>query len=71
MANMATLLAQLDALKAARRSGAHRISYGESTIEYRSDTELQAAIASLEAEIMAEGGTSRPTIAVVRSSKGY
>ncbi|MCC8936872.1 hypothetical protein H8A99_10335 [Bradyrhizobium sp. Arg68] len=68
---MTTLLAQLDALKAARRSGLRSIEYEGRRVEYRSDDEMQAAIASIQAEIAAEGGTSRPTVAVVRSSKGF
>ncbi|WP_338310528.1 phage head-tail joining protein [Bradyrhizobium ottawaense] len=71
MTDMSTLLAQLEALKAARRSGTRVVQYGDSRVEYRSDAELMAAIASVQTEIAAEGGTSRPTVAVVRSSKGY
>lgn len=71
MTDMSALLSQLEALKAARRSGARTLEYDGRRIEYRSDAELQAAIASVETEIMAEGGTSRRTVGVVRSSKGF
>lgn len=70
MADTAALEAQLEALKAARRSGVSSAGYGDKRTEFRSDEELQAAIASLEAEIAGAEG-KRPQLIVARSTKGY
>jgi hypothetical protein len=67
MTDLATLQLQLEALKAARRTGARVVAFKDHRIEYRSDEELVAAIASLEAEI---AGTTVNTV-VIRSSKGW
>lgn len=57
MADLVTLTAELEALKAARRSAELRVRYkgpqGEEEVEYKSDKELAAAIAATEAEIAA------------------
>ena len=71
MIDVGILQGQLDALKTARRSGAVRVAYGDKSIEYRTDAEMQAAIASLENEIAAAQGIAKPRIAYVRSTKGY
>lgn len=70
MADLATLETQLEALKNARRSGVQSAGYGDKRTEYRSDEEMQAAIAAIEGEIAAAQGT-QPRIAVVRSTKGW
>jgi ABC-type Fe3+ transport system substrate-binding protein len=49
--SIAELQSQLDALKTAYRAGATSIAYEGKTITYRSVSEMQAAIASLEAEL--------------------
>ena len=67
MADIADLIAQLDELKRAYRSGARSIQYEGKSITYGSGDEMRAAIASLEAEL----GLSRPVVGVVRSDKGY
>lgn len=71
MADLATLETQLEALKNARRSGVQSAGYGDKRTEFRSDEEMQAAIAALEGEIAAAEGTLNPRIAVVRSTKGW
>lgn len=71
MADLATLQAQLDALKRAYRSGAHSLEYDGRSIVYTSGDEMRAAIASLQSEIAQITGTTTPTIGVVRSTKGY
>jgi hypothetical protein len=65
---MADLQLQLDDLKTAYRTGATSISYEGKTISYRSGAEMQAAIASLEAEI---AGTVPVRSIVIRSDKGW
>ncbi|MCA6109597.1 phage head-tail joining protein [Bradyrhizobium cenepequi] len=67
MTDIAELQARLEELKRAYHSGARSIAYEGKSIAYGSADELRGAIASLEAEL----GTSRPTVGVVRSSKGY
>jgi len=57
MADLATLQAELEALKAARRGAELRIRRsgpnGEEEVEFKSDDEMAAAIAATEAEIAA------------------
>jgi hypothetical protein len=66
--DLASLQAQLDALKSAYYSGARKLSYEGKNIEYGSGEEMRAAIASLEAAI--GNGSPVRTIAV-RSTKGW
>lgn len=57
MAVLAQLLAELEAIKAARRSAERRIRHKgpneESEVEYKTDDELAAAQAATEAELAA------------------
>ena len=71
MADLATLQADLEALRAAYRSGATSIGYGDKRVDYRDTEGMQAAIASLEAEIAAITGENKPRLIVARSTKGY
>ena len=71
MADLATLQAQLESLRKARRSGVSSLGYGDKRTEFRDDQGLQAAIAAVEAEIAAATGTLKPRIVVVRSTKGW
>lgn len=71
MIDLATLQAQLDALKRAYRSGAQRLEYDGRVIAYASGDEMRAAIASLQSEIAQLMGTTTPAVGVVRSTKGY
>lgn len=49
MATTAELLAQLDNLRAIRASGTREVEFKDHRIQYRTDAELAAAIADLEA----------------------
>lgn len=49
----------LTALKKARASGVLRTRHGDTEITYKSDTEMAAAIAALEAQIAGLGGTTQ------------
>lgn len=69
--DLATLLAQLTALKAARRSGVRTISFGERSTTHASDKELVAAIASIEAEIAKLEGSARVRNVVIRGGKNW
>jgi hypothetical protein len=63
-----TLLADLERLKAARRSGTLKIRFEDHEVTYRSDVELAAEIQALEAEVL---GGSGPRNVVVRAKKGW
>ncbi|WFU21286.1 hypothetical protein QA649_24585 [Bradyrhizobium sp. CB1717] len=71
MADFATLRAQLDTLKRAYRSGVRTVEFDGRATTYVSGEEMRAAISSLREEISQIMGTAAPTVAVVRSSKGY
>jgi hypothetical protein len=71
MTDLTTLQAQLADLRAAYATGATRISYDGKSIEYRDGNEMRAAIASLEAQIAALGGTQPVRTIVVRGHKGW
>jgi hypothetical protein len=66
-AQLATLQAQLEAAKAARRSGVKELWFGERRIFYKSDKEMATAIAALETEIANLEGTRRPRSVVLRT----
>jgi hypothetical protein len=53
MSDLAQLTSRLEALRAARASGLRKIKHGEREVEYRSDSELAAAIADLERQVSA------------------
>jgi hypothetical protein len=67
MADFATLTLQLESLRAARRSGALEVQFGDRRIRYRSDRELALAIAATEEEIAALEGVPRVRNVVLRS----
>jgi hypothetical protein len=67
MADLAELQRELDAAKAARRTGAREIWIGERRVTYKSDREMATAIAALEDEINQAQGISRPRNVVLRS----
>jgi hypothetical protein len=70
MTDISTLLADLEKLKAARRTGTRRVRFEDYEIEYRSDAELTAAIRALEAEVLGGAGVRN---VVIRSptNKGW
>lgn len=74
MADLATLQAQLEELRAKRASGVSRISFvspvTSRSMEYRSDGELAAAIADIERQIAAHTASAAPKIVYFNTSKG-
>lgn len=69
MADLASLKAQLEKLRSLRANGISSYSINNRSMTYRSDRELAAAIADLEAKITAqERGVVRKVR--IRSGKG-
>ena len=71
MADLPTLLNQLEQLRAAWRSGHVEVAYDGKRVSYRDAEGMKQAIAALEAEIARAQGVRRPTIGVIRSSRGW
>lgn len=71
MATLADLIAQRDALFAARLKGIREVrdASGEAVV-YKSDTEMAAALAACDREISALSGTRHPKTIIFRTSKG-
>lgn len=46
-------------LRKARASGMRRTTHGDTTLEYKTDAEMAAAIINLEQQLAAASGTSR------------
>lgn len=69
---IAVLQAGIAALKAARMSGLKQARFGERMMEYRSDQELQNAIADAEGELGTLLGTGgRRRIYLTSTRRGY
>jgi len=62
MATLAELQADLDALRRIRNAGVSRVRYDDKETTYRTDSELAAAIQSLEAQIAALQATPVRTV---------
>lgn len=60
MADTQTLQVELEALKAAYRSGTRRVTYEGKTVEYDDEAGLRRRIKAVEAEIAGATGQSRP-----------
>ena len=71
MADLATLQAQLAAVKTAMRSGQLIVKYQDRSITYRSVAELQNIITDLEGEIGRLGTPRKRSIRVRQSGHGY
>lgn len=69
MASLSELLAYRVSLEGARFSGNRRVKTGLTEIEFKSDSELAAALAEVNRQIAALSGT-RPTFIRVSPSKG-
>lgn len=69
MSDLATLQQRLEHLRELRADGVRRARFGEDEMEFRSDTELQAAIADIERQIASLNQPRR--LFVVRTSKGF
>jgi 3-phenylpropionate/cinnamic acid dioxygenase small subunit len=63
------LQAELDALKAAYRSGTRRVTYEGRTVEYDDEAGLRRRIAFIEAEMAAASGQTRPVARFARFSR--
>lgn len=70
VAALADLIAWRDALQAARYSGARKVVYGGKETEFKSDSEMAAALAALNRQIDAAGTGPRVSLIRVSSSKG-
>jgi len=64
-------ITQLDALKRALATGERRVSFGDKTVEYRSIEELQAAIRTVEAELVRNAGVRPKRQIRVTTGKGF
>lgn len=75
MADLTELRARRESLLKARASGLARVSikspHSEETIEYRSDSEIAAALASIEREIAGLEGREGVQIVNFRSKRGW
>jgi len=69
MATLQELQARLEALRAKRARAERSVSYDGTTVEYKSDAEMAAAIVDLERQISAETGTPIRRV-TFSSSKG-
>lgn len=69
MATLAELQAELDALRRIRNAGTARVRTEDREVTYRTDSELAAAMQSLEAQIAAQQATSVRSVRFV-STKG-
>lgn len=69
MATLADLEAQLATLRKHRANGIRSVEYAGHRVEYKTDSEMAAAIADVERQIAAlQGG--RVTTVLIHSSKG-
>ncbi len=67
---MAWTQVELDALKAAYARGTLRVTYDGKTVEYGSEADLIRRIRTIEREMAAEAGASRPTSSLTTFRKG-
>jgi hypothetical protein len=70
MTAIATLLADLERLKSARRLGVRRVEFEDFVCEYKSDAEMTAAIRAIEAEVLGGAGV-RNTVFRSPDNKGW
>ena len=64
------LAARREALQEARFRGVLTVKAGDKSVTYRSDAELAAAIAGVEAEIAKVSGRRRPRFLATTAAKG-
>lgn len=70
MATLAELQAWKSALQKARYSGTRRVEIGTSIIEYKSDGEMDRALAALDRDIAAASSSEPVRMIRISSSKG-
>jgi len=66
---MAYTIEQYEALKSAKASGSHSVSYGDKTVSYRSLAEINATLREMEEELFPERRPRRRRYACV--DRGY
>ncbi len=71
MADLATLKARLETLRAQRAKGIRRARFGEDEVEFRHDNEMRDAIADLEAQIARAEGQGGPAFTPVRIKRAW
>ncbi|BAI72846.1 hypothetical protein AZL_022080 [Azospirillum sp. B510] len=69
MATLAEMQAMKTALETARFSGNRRVKTGQTEIEFKSDAEMQSALAALDRQIAAQSNP-RSSVIYVSPSKG-
>lgn len=70
MSELSELQSKLAALRAARNSGVLSTRHGDTSITYKSDTEMAAAEAALLNQIAAASDTPRTVRYIHQTSKG-
>lgn len=68
---MAWTQAHLDALRDARASGALRVKFADREVTYRSDAEMKALEAEMQAEIQKASGQRRVRMLRLDGSTGW
>lgn len=71
MADLATLQAQLEALKTARNSGVLIVRHGDEQVTYRSRAEIDSIIDSIQGEIDKANGVKKTPKYIEQCGKGY
>ena len=64
------LTARLDALRQARAAGTRSVRFGDREVQYKSDSEMAAAAADLQQQILLTSGVSMVHTVRVAASKG-
>lgn len=67
---IATLETQLTALKKARASGVLSVRHGDTSVQYRSLSEIERAISAVKKELRALNGGARKPRYALQTSKG-
>lgn len=68
---IAELEVQLTALKKARASGTYSVRHGDTSVTYRSLSEINKAISAIAKELRVLNGTTRTPYYARQGSKGY
>ena len=63
--------ALLAGLQKARASGVLEVQFGDRTVRYKSDQQMAAAIANIEANMARAAGGSSVNVVSIRSTKGW
>lgn len=71
MPTVAELQTRLDALQKSRAAGTRSVRFGDHQIDYKSDSEMAAAVADVKQQILLGSGTGLVHTVRVSSSKGF